>query len=244
MIKICCDYGHSGLDQGASYKGRLEKDDNLKLGLSVAKEVRRYGIEVDETRTTDKSMSLSERSNFEKKKNYDYFISFHRNAFKPEKANGVETFTYINQTVKAKSLATRIQKNLVDVGFVDRGVKKANFHVLRETKSPAVLIEVGFIDNTKDNELFDAKFVEIVKAITKAILDEVGVEYQDLIPSINDEFLYRVMAGSFRDKANANRQVERLKASGFDAVIMPYKAWLLSINKWYIDYQIDRREGV
>lgn len=52
-----------------------------------------------------------------------------------------------------------------------------HFHVLRETRSPAILIEVGFIDNTKDNELFDTKFDEIVKAIAKAILDEVGVKY-------------------------------------------------------------------
>jgi len=42
-------------------------------------------------------------------------------------------------------------------GFKNRGVKKADFYVLRETKMPAVLIEIGFIDNSIDNALFDIK---------------------------------------------------------------------------------------
>lgn len=224
MIRVCTDYGHGKSDPGASYKGRFEKDDVLKLGLAVAKEVRRHGVIVDETRTTDTTVSLSERSNFEKKGNYDYFISFHRNAFKPEQASGVETFTYTSQTQKAKSLASRIQKNLVAVGFKDRGVKKANFHVLRETRAPAVLIEVGFIDNTKDNELFDSKFGEIVKAITTAILDEVRIKYVE-IPSAptntnSKEIYYRVMAGSFKERENAEAQIEKLKRAGFESTIM------------------------
>lgn len=225
MIRVCCDFGHGGSDPGASYKGRFEKNDNLKLGLAVAKEVRRHGVKVDETRTTDKTMSLGARSSFEKKGNYDYFISFHRNAFKPEQTSGVETFTYTKQTQKAKSLATRIQRNLVAVGFVDRGVKKANFHVLRETRAPAVLIEVGFIDNTKDNELFVSKFDEIVEAITTAILDEVGVRYipkstAPPAPSSGKETFYRVMAGSFKDRRNAEAKIGQLKRAGFDATIM------------------------
>lgn len=51
MVRICIDIGHGGSDPGASYKGRKEKDDNLKLGLAVSKELRRHGILVDETRT-------------------------------------------------------------------------------------------------------------------------------------------------------------------------------------------------
>ncbi len=74
MIRLCFDYGHGGIDPGAVYKGRKEKDDVLKLGLDVVKELRRYGIEVDETRTKDVTVSLNERGDFEKKKQYDYFI--------------------------------------------------------------------------------------------------------------------------------------------------------------------------
>lgn len=229
MIRMCFDFGHGRSDSGASYKGRFEKNDNLKLGLAVSKEVKRHGVIVDMTRTEDINLSLKDRSNFEKRGGYDYFISFHRNAFKPEKARGVETFTYTRQTAKSKSLATRIQKNLVAVGFLDRGVKKANFHVLRETRSPAVLIEAGFIDNTKDNELFDSKFDEIVKAITTAILDEVGVKYVEKnkptppkSSSNTKETYYRVMAGSYKDRSNAEAQIQKLRKAGFDGTIMIY----------------------
>ena len=221
MARICFDYGHGGSDPGAVYKGRKEADDNLKLGLAVAKEVRRHGVIVDETRTTDKTMSLDERSSMENKKDYDLFISFHRNAFKPEQANGVETYTYINQTAKAKSLADKIQTSLVNVGFANRGVKKANFHVLRKTKAPAVLVEIGFIDNSKDNEIFDSKFNEITKAISKSILSQLGIKYVESSHSVSDgQTLYRVMAGSYSVRGNAEKQVDRLKKSGFDATIM------------------------
>lgn len=227
MSKVCLDFGHGGSDPGAVYKGRKEKDDVLKVGLEVAKILRSQGVSVDETRTTDKTMGLKDRSNMENKNNYDYFISIHRNAFKPEAAQGVETFTYTNQTAKAKGLADEIQKEIVNIGFWNRGVKKANFHVLRETKAPAVLVEIGFIDNSKDNQIFDSKFNKIAEGISKAILLQLGVEYKEAsksppVPSTSNT-LYRVMAGSYAVRDNAERQVERLKKAGFDAGIMIFK---------------------
>lgn len=174
-VRLCFDYGHGGEDSGASYKGRKESDDVLNLGMAIAAEVRRFGIIVNETRTSDSNVSLKERSNFENRNTYDYFISFHRNAYMPEKAKGVETYTYLNAEVKSKGLAENIQSNLVALGFVNRGVKAANFHVLRETKAPAVLIEIGFIDNTEDNNLYNKKRNQIIKVIAKAILAKVGI---------------------------------------------------------------------
>ena len=223
MIKICLDPGHGGADYGAVYKGRKEKDDVLKVSLALAKELRRHKVIVDETRKSDTTVSLGARSNFEKKGSYDYFISFHRNAYQPEVGQGAETYTYTKQSTKARNLADKIQKGLVETGFKDRGVKKANFHVLRETKAPAILIEIGFIDNTKDNIIFDTKFDEIIAAMTKAILEQVGIQYETSKPIVNEKILYRVMAGSYANKDNAQRQVDKLKMAGFEAVIMPYK---------------------
>jgi len=224
MAKICCDYGHGGNEPGAIYKGRKESDDNLALGRAVAAELRRHGVIVDETRIGDTTVSLAERSNFENKGSYDYFISFHRNAFKPEQAKGVETYTYLNPRAKTKGLAEKIQTALVGIGFTNRGVKAANFHVLRETKAPAVLMEVGFIDNTGDNQLFDSKRDEIVAAITKAILEQLGIKYLPSAPTLpkqqTSQTLYRVMVGSYAVRENAEKQVERLMAAGFDATIV------------------------
>jgi N-acetylmuramoyl-L-alanine amidase len=177
MARLCFDYGHGGSDPGAVYMGREESEDVLAVGREAAEILRRHGIIVDETRTADVSLSLKERSDFENRGTYDYFISFHRNAFKPEQAAGVETYTYLSPGTKSKGLAEKIQIALVKIGFVDRGVKTANYQVLRETKAPAVLIEIGFIDNSQDNVLFDAKRDEIVKAISGAILSQLGLAY-------------------------------------------------------------------
>ena len=171
MKKLCFDYGHGGKDPGAVYRGRREKDDNLEIGRSVALELRKYGILVDETRTSDRTLSLKKRSDFENRKDYDFFISFHRNAFRPEKARGVETYIYSRENKKSQSLAYKIQEELKLLGFRDRGVKEANFHVLRETRASALLIEVGFIDSSLDNELFVKRREKIVKSICKAILE-------------------------------------------------------------------------
>jgi len=218
MAMVCLDYGHGGVDSGAVYKGRCEKDDNLELGLKVAEELRRHGVIVGETRTSDTTSSLKDRTLFANKGNFDYFISFHRNAFKPEKSKGSETFIYIIGSEKSKELAKRIQTSLVGLGFVDRGVKTANFYVLRETKSPAVLVEVGFIDNSEDNKLFDSKKDEIAKGIAKAILEQLNIKYVE-----TSKVLYRVMAGSYTIKDNAEKQVKRLKELGIDAVIIESK---------------------
>ncbi|MFA9399373.1 MAG: N-acetylmuramoyl-L-alanine amidase [Clostridiaceae bacterium] len=224
MARLCFDYGHGGKDPGAFYNGRKESGDVLSLGRAIAVEVRRHGVIVDETRTSDATLSLNDRSNFENRNTYDYFISFHRNAFQPEKAKGVETYTYTNTGNKSKELANKIQNSLVDLGFVNRGVKQANFHVLRETKAPAVLVEVGFIDNSLDNNIFDSKNDEIVKAITKAILYQLGINYiEPAIPELkyaNEQTFYRVMAGSYKIRKNAENQVQELKNAGFDATIM------------------------
>ncbi|MGO1713059.1 MAG: N-acetylmuramoyl-L-alanine amidase, partial [Senegalia sp. (in: firmicutes)] len=217
MFRLCFDYGHGGNDPGATYKGRKEKDDNLYIGSRIAKEIRRHGVIVDETRTKDVTMTLRERSNYECKRNYDYFISFHRNAWKPETGSGVETFTYLNTSQKSKNLAKKIQSNLAEIGFINRGVKKANFHVLRETKAPAILMEIGFIDNTEDNKLFDRKKEDIIRGISQAILEQLGVVYNGKINSNTQKIdtLYRVIAGSFAVRENAERQIKRLKSSGF-----------------------------
>jgi len=170
MVRICFDYGHGGRDSGAVYQGRKESVDNLSIGIDIANRVRIFGVEVDEIRTSDVSLGLKERCIFANKGKYDYFISFHRNAFKPEIGTGAETFVYTNASLKSRELAKEMQDALLACGFKNRGVKEANFYVLRETIMPAVLIEIGFIDNSIDNGLFDIKRKQIIQELTKSIV--------------------------------------------------------------------------
>lgn len=174
-MKIFLDYGHGGSDPGATYQGRREKDDNLEIGLAVAVELRKHGITVHESRTTDKTVSLKERTDMANRIKADYFLSIHRNAFKPETAQGVETFVFTSPSQGSLQLAEKVQAALVKVGFINRGVKRENFHVLRETAGPAVLTEIGFLDSTEDNRFFDAKKPEIAAALASAVLAQAGV---------------------------------------------------------------------
>lgn len=191
----------------------------MEVGSLTASYIRSYGVLIDEIRNYDKTISLKERSKYENKKNYDFFISFHRNAFKPEKANGVETYIYLKASPKAKTLANNIQKSLVKLGFLDRGLKTANFHVLRETRAPAILIEIGFIDSSLDNKIFVEKKEKIAKAISKAILQELNVEHKEKKEDKDEEILYRVIAGTFKLIENAEKRVKALKNIGFDSYI-------------------------
>ncbi|KXZ40001.1 N-acetylmuramoyl-L-alanine amidase [Alkalithermobacter thermoalcaliphilus JW-YL-7 = DSM 7308] len=229
-MKIFLDAGHGGTDPGATYKGRLEKNDVLQITRAVAEELKRHNVQVIESRTTDTTLTLAQRTDLANRSNSNYFISIHRNAFKPEQAQGVETFVFTNASQQSRQLANRVQEKLVGVGFRNRGIKTANFHVLRQTKMPAVLIEIGFIDNSQDNKLFDTKKDEIVKAITTAILEQIGVQYREKTVQTqqvqqidNSNILYRVMAGSFSSRENAERQVDRLKQAGFEATIMTFE---------------------
>lgn len=173
---ILFDYGHGGKDPGATYNGRHEANDVLRLGQAVAKKLRAAGAQIDETRTTNTALSLQQRVEIEKRKKYDFFISFHRNAFKPEVGTGAEVFVFSlsNPASKSKPLADKIQRALVNVGFRNRGVKESSFYVLKNTRAPALLLEVGFIDNSTDNQLFDTQFDAIVDAIANAILPTVN----------------------------------------------------------------------
>ena len=219
MPILCFDYGHGGRDPGAVYGDRKEKDDVLEVGKLVACHIRRHGVIVDEVRNSDRTISLKERSRYENKKKYDFFISFHRNAFKPEKASGVESYIYLKGSLKAKALAGKIQKSLVDLGFIDRGVKTANFHVLRETRAPAVLLEIGFIDNSLDNKIFLEKKEKIAEAIAKAILQELNMDYREKKTHVDEKTLYRVVTGAFKERENAEKRIKALKKAGFDSHI-------------------------
>ena len=215
------DAGHGGKDAGASYNGRKESNDVLRLAARVGELMRANGENFAITRTSDKFLELSERTSIENRGNYDYFISFHRNAFSPNKAKGVETYS-LSTTGKGRELATKVQDNLNKI-FFDRGVKTSNFYVLRKTKCPAILIEVGFIDSDEDNKIFNQKFEEIAQAITKACLSQVGKKF--ILPqskpqgSINNKGFYRVIAGSYQDKQNAINMQELLKSKGIPSFL-------------------------
>ena len=159
--KIVLDAGHGGEDPGAVYKDRKEKDDNLKLTLAVGKILEENGVDVVYTRTTDIYQTPFEKAKAANEAGADFFISFHRNSSsKPEQYNGVEVLVYDKKGIKYQ-MAQNILGALGELGFRELGVKeRPGLVVLRRTKMPALLVETGFINSEKDNQLFEKKFEE------------------------------------------------------------------------------------
>lgn len=171
MSIIILDPGHGGTNPGAVYMGRQEKEDVLRLALAIGNYLEFAGVEVYYTRTTDVYESPYDKAEEANKVGGDYFISIHRNSGPiPNQYLGVESLVY-SQYGAAARMAHNINRQLEKVGFLNQGVwERQNLVVLRKTKMPAVLVEVGFINNDSDNMLFEDRFEETAKAIAEGIL--------------------------------------------------------------------------
>lgn len=172
--RIALDAGHGGSDPGAVYKGGQEKDDTLDLTLAVGDILKKNGIDVYYTRTTDEYETPFKKATDANNSGADLFVSIHRNSSEnPNQYSGVETLVYSDTGLKAE-VARNINNQLEDAGFKNLGVdERKNLVVLKRTKMPAVLVEVGFINNDKDNYLFDEEFDSIAQAIADGILESI-----------------------------------------------------------------------
>ncbi|HCF61183.1 MAG TPA: hypothetical protein DFS52_24695, partial [Myxococcales bacterium] len=144
---ICIDPGHGGSDPGAVGCGLNEDEINLDTSLKLRTLLQSVGFRVEMTRTTDTAVTLAQRSSYANSIGADRFVSIHTNA---GGGTGIETYCYITSTTSSPGwgLASLIQEEMLDAWPLnDRRVKKADFHVLRETNMPATLTELAFIDS-------------------------------------------------------------------------------------------------
>ena len=169
--KVIIDAGHGGQEPGAVYEGRQEKEDALQLAFDVGNALERRGISVSYTRVSDVYDSPYEKAAMANASDADIFLSIHRNAMPvPGTASGVENLVY-EDSGTAGALGRNIGEALAEAGWTDLGVKERHgLVVLRNTKIPAVLVEVGFINNEKDNEFLDANMAATADAIADGVL--------------------------------------------------------------------------
>ncbi|GAA4954289.1 hypothetical protein GCM10023314_29880 [Algibacter agarivorans] len=160
---IVIDPGHGGKDSGAvGINGILEKDVVLNISkeiLKLNKSLFSNEFDIYLTRYKDTLISLSDRSRLANSLNADVFVSLHCNASQTH-SKGMEVYVYHshNQNTKA-SIAlglSVLNESTQKLGFKKRGVKFADFQVLRETTAffPALLIEMGFITNPDEADYF------------------------------------------------------------------------------------------
>lgn len=233
---IMLDAGHGGSDPGAVYLDRKEKDDTLNLVLAIGEILQNNGIDVEYTRTTDVYESPFQKAMEANEAGVDFFVSIHRNSSPmPNQYRGVESLVYSLDGIKLE-MAENINAQLETVGFVNLGVKaRPNLTVLRRTKMPAVLVEVGFINSDEDNQLFDENFQDIAEAIARGILETLPAS-----GDTNDREEYGVQVGSFRNERYAQRLLRELREEGFPAYIERYGEY----NRVRVGEDLTMREAV
>ncbi|MDM5237502.1 N-acetylmuramoyl-L-alanine amidase [Bacillus cereus] len=171
MTKYSLHGGHTEFVQGANHGGRKEHIMDRQVKDAVAVKLRALGHTVyDDTDEVGRTQAQN-LNNIVRNCNshdVDQVVAFHLNAF-DTKANGVEVCYYDQQALAAK-VSAQLSK---DIGWANRGAKERRYgekrlHVLAETKAPAILIELGFIDNEADMAKWDVDKIanSIVYALT------------------------------------------------------------------------------
>src|SRR5690606_18455258 len=197
-MRVVIDPGHGGSDPGAvGPTGLKEKDVVLAIGLDLAEQLKNYGITVRLTREDDRTIALYDRPRLANNIQADLLLSIHCNAFDSPQANGVEIYhSYKGDygqkyQLEAKRVAGIVQDELVQAtGMNDRGIKKKlvekedspiygldYYAVIRKANCPALLIEIGFITNPKEEAwLRDRDFQKkAAQAIAKGVLRAYGL---------------------------------------------------------------------
>ena len=175
---ICLDPGHGGSDSGAvGPTGVQEKIVALLVAIEVWRQLIRAGYEVFMTRDSDIDVSLGQRVQMANDIESDLFLSIHCNAYTDRTANGTETYHFPGSEA-GKKLAGAIQFDLVaQLKRRDRGVRNANFAVLRETNMPAALVEIAFVSNPEEEGLLENSIFQVkaARAIVTGIARYLGL---------------------------------------------------------------------
>jgi N-acetylmuramoyl-L-alanine amidase len=170
---VVVDAGHGGKDNGAFRRyGGAEKHAALDVASRLASKLRESQFRTVMTRSSDVFIPLDQRAAISNRQSNAIFVSVH---FNDSGRRGIRGFeTYYHSPV-ARNLAYRIQQHLMTLpGAVNRGVKTANFRVLRKAEYPAVLVECGFLSNRKEGAAARSagRRDDLADKIAEAIVDE------------------------------------------------------------------------
>ena len=156
LSTIVIDAGHGGHDSGCDHAPEMEKTVNLSVArmLAAAITANYPDIEVILTRDDDKFIELEDRAALANNSDADLFISLHANYAENKEAFGTETWIYDRargqRDRQSKLFAKFVEQFFELSGRKSRGIHKKSFSVLANTRMPAVLVELGFLSNSQE----------------------------------------------------------------------------------------------
>ncbi|WP_299094216.1 N-acetylmuramoyl-L-alanine amidase [uncultured Metabacillus sp.] len=230
-MKIMIDAGHGYETPG---KRTVDGMQEYEFNRTVAKEMRKLltaydGVTVLFSHSDNRDVPLSERTAKANRENVNLFVSIHANAHGNGRewtsAAGIETYVYSSKPMAAYQLAKNVQASLVKhTSLKDRGVKTANFHVLKETNMTAILVECGFMTNKNEASLLRSAAYRLTcaRAIVAGIVTTYNLKKKT--KKASEKVLYKVQTGAFAEKENALRLANELKQKGYDAIIVSSKS--------------------
>lgn len=229
MSEVFIDIGHGGSDPGAVYGKDTEKQWNLDTGLACIAELKRHGVTVHTSRTTDIALSITERCNLANKTKATHFISIHHNAGGGDRGEVIHSISN-----SGKPLADKIGAELQLIGqsamkiYSRAGTNNKDYYgVIRGTNAIAVIVEICFIDNVTDRQIADT-YEERNRngvAIAHGILKTLGIAIKSKTTSTEtgNTKWYRVIVGSYQEEASANSVKAKLEKEEYQGIwIMPF----------------------
>ncbi len=147
-FRVIIDAGHGGHDRGAQTSGVYEKHLALDTAFRLKRYLNKRGIRTTMTRSSNRFISLDQRVAIGNRYRDAVFVSIHYNSAYNKAATGIETFYY---TSRSGYLAGIVQYNLIHkLRAKNRGVKHRGFRVIRNARNPAILVEGGFLSNSRE----------------------------------------------------------------------------------------------
>lgn len=168
MSLIVIDPGHGGRDPGAVASGLKEKDLTLAISREMMGLAQKDGFPTALTRTEDMFFSLKQRCDIAINLKATLFLSVHCNASPVQSAAGIEVY-YNDGSDDGRKFALALHKELSKLGRNDRGVKPAEYYVLKHTHMPACLVECGFITNCEEAVWLKDHIPEIAQALARSV---------------------------------------------------------------------------
>jgi N-acetylmuramoyl-L-alanine amidase len=181
---VVIDAGHGGFDRGGIPGQQVpEKTVALDTALRLQKILERRGLRTVMTRSTDVFVPLAVRSAIANAERDAIFVSIHYNASPRSGARGIETYSENN---RGAVLASRIQQQIINrVSTENRGIRSAEYYVLRNCRLPAVLVECGFLTNPTEAQLAltAAYRQEVAEQIAAGIIEQRQFSFPPLAPT-------------------------------------------------------------